>query len=281
MNSELKTAIITGADGGMGYEETKAVAQAGYRIIMACYDPAVAEPRRQSLIAETGNANIEILPIDLSSLQSVRHFVEQVQQRVQHVHLLMNNAGTLETELRTTVDGLERTASINYVGPYLLTRLLLPLMGRGSRIVSMTSLAHIIGRLSFPQFFTNGCNGRFQRFFAYGNTKMALTLFTLELAERLRDQGITVNVSDPGIVNTQIITLHNCLDFISDLIFRPFIRTPKQGAQQAISLLLDADKEGQTGGFWRSGKQIKLRRAYHNTALRQQLWDETARLVQL
>lgn len=279
MTSELKNAIITGADGGMGYEETKAVAQAGYRIIMASYDPKVAEPRRQSLIAETGNQNIEIVPIDLSQLDSVHHFVEEVKQRFTHLDLLMNNAGTLETQLRTTKDGLERTACINYVAPVLLTTLLLPLMDKGSRIVSMTSCAHVIGKLTFPEFFKQGCKGRFQRFRAYGNSKMALTIFSLMLAERVREQGITVNVADPGLVNTQIITLHNCLDHLSNLFFRPFIRTPKQGAQMAISLLLDADKAGQTGGFWRSGKQIKLRKAYRNEALRQRLWEETETFI--
>lgn len=272
----VKTAIITGANGGMGLEETLAVAKAGYRVIMACYAPSHPEEAQRQVIAQTGNTHIEVIPIDLSSLASVRQFVDEVKQRVDHVDLLMNNAGTLETTLRTTTDGLERTVSINYVAPYLLTRLLLPLMGKGSRIVSMTSCAHVAGRLpSLPNFFRQGRKGAFQRFLVYGNTKMALTLFSLALAEKVRDRGITVNVADPGLVNTQIITLHNCLDVLSNLFFRPFIRTPKQGAQMAISLLLDADKEGLSGGFWRSGKQVSLRRAYANEELRRQLWQAT------
>ena len=152
----MKLAIITGADGGMGYEETKAVALKGYHTIMACYCPKRAEEKCAKLIQETGNSNIEIIGIDLANLASVRQFAEKVKSRFQRVDLLMNNAGTMETGYHYTVDGLERTISVNYVGPYLLSRLLLPLMGKGSRIVNMASLVYPLGRLNFPQFFERG-----------------------------------------------------------------------------------------------------------------------------
>ena len=155
----MKLAIITGADGGMGYEETKAVALKGYHTIMACYCPKRAEEKCAKLIQETGNSNIEIIGIDLANLASVRQFTEKVKSRFQRVDLLMNNAGTMETGYHYTVDGLERTISVNYVGPYLLSRLLLPLMGKGSRIVNMASLVYPLGRLNFPQFFERGMKG--------------------------------------------------------------------------------------------------------------------------
>ena len=133
----MRLAIITGADGGMGYEETKAVAQAGYHVIMACFCPKKAQPKCDKLKAETGNPDIEVLGIDLANLSLVRAFADTVKSRFDHVDLLMNNAGTMQTGFHGTVDGLEHTISVNYVGPYLLTRLLLPLMGEGSRIVNM------------------------------------------------------------------------------------------------------------------------------------------------
>ena len=115
MNQKL--AIITGADGGMGTEITRAVASAGYKIIMACRDPQSAEGKRQMLMQETGNAAIEVLPVDLASLSSVAAFADRLLQRGETVSLLMNNAGTMETARRITEDGLERTVSVNYVGP--------------------------------------------------------------------------------------------------------------------------------------------------------------------
>lgn len=135
----MKIAIVTGADGGMGMEETKAVAQAGYHTIMACYCPRLAQTKCEELIKETGNKNIEVIGVDLACLQSVKDFANTIKARFAHIDLLMNNAGTMETGRHITVDGLERTVSVNYVGPYLLTRLLLPLMEPGARIVNMAS----------------------------------------------------------------------------------------------------------------------------------------------
>ena len=95
--SEMKWAIITGADGGMGTEITRAVAKAGYRIIMACYHPKKAEVVRERLSKETGNPDLEVMAIDLSSMQSVVAFASQILERNLPIALLMNNAGTMET----------------------------------------------------------------------------------------------------------------------------------------------------------------------------------------
>ena len=263
----------------MGYEETKAVALKGYHTIMACYCPKRAEEKCAKLIQETGNSNIEIIGIDLANLASVRQFAEKVKSRFQRVDLLMNNAGTMETGYHYTVDGLERTISVNYVGPYLLSRLLLPLMGKGSRIVNMASLVYPLGRLNFPQFFERGMKGWWWRIFPYFNSKLAITLFTIELAKRVKEQGITVNAADPGIVSTNIIRMQMWFDPITDLIFRPVIRTPRQGADTAIHLLLDEDKAEQTGTFNRSNHIFDIGEKYMNHKQMVELWDRTEEIV--
>lgn len=162
--SEMKWAIITGADGGMGTEITRAVAKAGYRIIMACYHPKKAEVVRERLSKETGNPDLEVMAIDLSSMQSVVAFASQILERNLPIALLMNNAGTMETGFHTTFEGFERTVSVNYMGPYLLTRKLIPLMVRGARIVNMVSCTYAIGKLDFPDFFHRGKRERFGGF---------------------------------------------------------------------------------------------------------------------
>lgn len=275
----MRTAIITGADGGMGYEETKAVAQAGYHVIMACYSPKLAEQKRLQLVEETGNQNIEIMGVDLANLSAVKAFADQVKMKVEHLDLLMNNAGTMETGLHITVDGLERTVSVNYVGPYLLTRLLLPIMGQGSRIVNMASCVYLLGKLNFPEFFLSGRKGSFWRIPVYSNTKLAITLFTMDLARRVKEKGITVNAADPGIVNTEIIRMQMFFDPLTDLIFRPCIRTPRQGADTAIHLLLDADKEGQTGTFNRSNQIVNVGKKYTEHRQMDELWSQTEEIV--
>ena len=276
-----KVAIITGANGGMGYEEAKEALLQGYHTVMACYCPSRSEARRQQMIEETECTDVEIMGLDLSNLQSVRNFVDQIKAKFSHIDVLMNNAGTLETGLHTTVDGLERTVSVNYVGPYLLTRLLLPLMGKGGRIVNMSSCSYVLGKLQFPEFFQRGRKGFWQRILVYANAKLAVTLFSFDLAKRVKGKGITVNVADPGVVNTKIIHLQNkLLDPLADIFFRPFIRTPRQGAETAIHLMFDAESDGQTGTFCRSNKVVKLGDKYVHHKQMQELWDETEKLVQ-
>ena len=108
---ERKLAVITGADGGMGTEITRAVALAGYRVIMACCNREKAEAKREWLVKETGNPEVEVMYIDLASLASVADFAERLCARGERLALLMNNAGTMETGRRLTEDGLERTVS--------------------------------------------------------------------------------------------------------------------------------------------------------------------------
>lgn len=280
MVDNVELAIITGADGGMGMEITRAVAVAGYRVIMGCRNPETAEHKRQMLVRETGNPYIETVGIDLSSLSSVSAFAEEMLKRAEPLKLLMNNAGTMESQRRLTEDGLEWTVSVNYVGPYLLTRKLLPLMGEGSRIVNMVSCTYAIGKLDFPDFFLRGRKGGFWRIPIYSNTKLALTLFTINLANRLKDKGIAVNAADPGIVSTNIITMHLWFDPLTDILFRPFIRSPRQGAATAVGLLLDEDAGRRTGTLNASCRPKPLSEKYTRHVQMQELWDETEKIVE-
>ena len=274
-----KLAIITGADGGMGTEITRAVAQAGYHVIMLCYTLFKGEERKNQLILETGNKEIEVRQVDLSSIASVTNIAEDLLGRGKHIDLLMNNAGTMETERRITEDGLERTVSVNYVGPYLLTRKLLPLMGEGSRIVNMVSCTYAIGHLDFPDFFLRGRKGGFWRIPIYSNTKLALTLFTIDLASRVKHKGIVVNAADPGIVSTNIITMHMWFDPLTDILFRPFIRTPRKGAATAVGLLLDEDAGKRTGTLNASCRPKSLSEKYTRHVQMEELWERTESIV--
>lgn len=275
-----KVAIITGAGTGMGFEEAKAVAAKGYYTIMACHHPAEAEEKRQEIIRETGNGNVEVMGIELADLSAVRRFADGIKARFDHIDLLMNNAGTIQTAFHLTPDNIEHTVSVNYVGPYLLTRLLLPLMGRGSRIVNMASLTYWMGRLDFPEFFTQGRRKGFHRIHIYCNTKLAITLFTFHLANLVKERGITVNAADPWMVSTNIIRMNiPVVDFLADLFFRPCIYSPRKGADTAIRLLLDDDKAGQTGTFNRSNRILNVGDKYYHHKQMQELWDRTEEIV--
>ena len=274
-----KLAIITGADGGMGTEITRAVAQAGYHVIMLCYTLFKGEERKNQLILETGNKEIEVRQVDLSSMASVTNIAEDLLGRGKHIDLLMNNAGTMSSGgLITTEDGLEYTVAVNYVAPFLLTLKLLPLMGQGTRIVNMVSCTYSIGKIT-PEFFVRGKRGSFWRIPVYSNTKLALWLFTRELSERLKAEGITVNAADPGIVSTDIITMHKWFDPLTDIFFRPFIRKPKKGASTAIGLLLDEKEAGVTGQLYVNNHRKNLSDKYTNHVQKEQLCEVTERAL--
>lgn len=278
-NTEPKLAVVTGADGGMGTEITRALAFAGYRVVMACCRVQKAEEVRRSLLRERSGLQIEIRKIDLASFASVAAFADGMLAEGKRVSLLMNNAGTMETARRITEDGLERTVSVNYAGHYLLTRKLLPLMGEGSRIVNMVSCTYAVGRLDFPDFFTQGKKGSFWRIPIYSNTKLALTLFTIDLAARVRERGIAVNAADPGIVSTDIITMHAWFDPLTDIFFRPFIRTPLQGADTAIHLLLDKEAGQRTGTLNANRRPKPLSEKYVQHPQMEELWQRTEDIV--
>ena len=278
-NTEPKLAVVTGADGGMGTEITRALAFAGYRVVMACCRVQKAEEVRRSLLRERSGLQIEIRKIDLASFASVAAFADGMLAEGKRVSLLMNNAGTMETARRITEDGLERTVSVNYAGHYLLTRKLLPLMGEGSRIVNMVSCTYAVGRLDFPDFFTQGRKGSFWRIPIYSNTKLALTLFTIYLAARVRERGIAVNAADPGIVSTDIITMHAWFDPLTDIFFRPFIRTPLQGADTAIHLLLDKEAGQRTGTLNANRRPKPLSEKYAQHPQMEELWQRTEDIV--
>lgn len=269
-----KTAVITGADGGMGSEITKAVAMAGYHVIMVCYTSFKGEEKKSRIILDTGNEDIEVVQADLSSMESVVDAVDKIKDKTPSVELLMNNAGTMCTHYVRTEDGFEHTVAVNYLAPYLLTSRLLPIMHEGSRIVNMISCTYAIGKIG-PHFFTKGREGSFFRIPVYSNTKLALWLFTRELSERVKGRGITVNAADPGIVSTNIIRMDEWFDPLTDIFFRPFIRTPRQGAETAIRLLLDEQFGNLTGRMFASSKEKKVSEKYMHHPQTKELWNMT------
>lgn len=269
-----KTAVITGADGGMGSEITKAVAMAGYHVIMVCYTSFKGEEKKSRIILDTGNEDIEVVQADLSSMESVVDAVDKIKDKTPSVELLMNNAGTMCTHYVRTEDGFEHTVAVNYLAPYLLTRRLLPIMHEGSRIVNMISCTYAIGKIG-PHFFTKGREGSFFRIPVYSNTKLALWLFTRELSELVKGRGITVNAADPGIVSTNIIRMDEWFDPLTDIFFRPFIRTPRQGAETAIRLLLDEQFGNLTGRMFASSKEKKVSEKYMHHPQTKELWKMT------
>jgi NAD(P)-dependent dehydrogenase (short-subunit alcohol dehydrogenase family) len=252
-----KTAIITGANGDMGTEITIAVAKAGYKVIMACRPTQKAEKKYTQIMKKTGS-NIELLPIELESPESIFSFVERVKKDFGTIDLLINNAGVLYPKKKDIDGKWDYTTMVNYFGHYLLTNKLIPVLNGGSRIINVISLTYRYGAIS-PELFLCGRNSWVQQVRNYSNSKLALLYFSLDLAEQLRERNITVNCSDPGIVGTKIIAMNNhFFDKICDVFARPFMKSPKNGAKTAIFLALDEKVGKITGGYFRNEKQTPI-----------------------
>lgn len=276
--TQNKVAIITGANGGMGQEHTKAVAAAGYTVVMACKDLQTATPVWEKLKAETG-APLELLQLDLANFDSIATFVKNFKERHAHVDLLLNNAGTLCHFAQQTDNGLERTVGVNYVGHYLLTNLLLPLMPRGTRIVNMVSLTYRFGKIT-DEIFQPVDNQHFNRFTVYSNSKLAFLFFTLDAAAAWHDRGITVNCADPGIVSTKIIRMGKpVIDKLCDIFYRPLIKTPAQGAATMLHLALAKETETTTGQCFANKKPVKISDKILNDPRRAWLKTKTDELL--
>lgn len=272
-----KVAIITGADGGMGQEHVRATVKAGYDVIMGCHHPQKAQPIRDRLANETGGT-ITMLPLDLGSFDSILNFVREVNNRYEHVDLLLNNAGTLLHHADTTEQGIEKTVGVNYLGHYMLTRQLLPAIPSGSRIVNMVSLTIRYGKIDHD-IFSPIDQKQFNRFRTYSDSKLALLYFTLDLADELKDKGITVNCADPGIVSTNIIRQGNVLvDKLCDWFFRPIIYQPKRGASTMLYLALTPNLNV-TGKCYANKKEVKLKREMIDNPYRKQLHDKTEEII--
>jgi NAD(P)-dependent dehydrogenase (short-subunit alcohol dehydrogenase family) len=181
-----RIAIVTGANSGIGLEAARMLAGAGARVVMACRDTAKAETAAATIHAELPDAELEVVALDLASLDSVRAFADGYAH--ERLDLLVNNAGVMVPPYRKTADGFELQLGTNHLGHFALSGLLLErlLATPGSRVVSVSSTAHKIGKIDFDDLQSERC---YHRWRAYGQSKLANLLFMFELDRRLRERG--------------------------------------------------------------------------------------------
>jgi NAD(P)-dependent dehydrogenase (short-subunit alcohol dehydrogenase family) len=183
-----KTAIVTGANSGLGYETALELAHHGADVVLACRSLEKAAATSESIRAAHPEAALESLPLDLADIASVRAFVEKFRSGHRDLHLLCNNAGVMALPLRRTADDFEMQFGTNHLGHFALTGLLLePLLRTpGARIVTLSSTAHKFGRMNFDDLQSERS---YQRWRAYGQSKLANLLFAYELERRLVARG--------------------------------------------------------------------------------------------
>jgi NAD(P)-dependent dehydrogenase (short-subunit alcohol dehydrogenase family) len=277
-----KTVLITGADGDIGRNTVKGIALKGARIIMACIDAKQAEPVRDAIIAETQNSNIEIMQLDLASQADIRRFADEFTAKYTTLDVLINNAGVFSLKRFETEDGLEKTIGINYFGHYLLTTLLLPVIKKAekARIINVSSDSY-----KQAMFNPDDLQSRVKYktgMEAYSLSKLAIVLFTQELAEQLQGSGITVNAVHPGHVATGIWNMWEQPKWYQTLLIKVlnlFMVTPEKGALTSIFLACSNKVAGITGKYFSKQKVVPIKSKYNTVQIQKQLWAITNELI--
>ena len=152
-SQEGRVAIVTGANNGIGFETTKALATYGFKIVMACRNMVKAEKAKVELLQKVPTADIDILQLDLSNLDSVRTFAESFKKQYTKLDVLINNAGILVYSGKKNEAGIELQLATNHLGHFLLTNLLLERIpdNHKSRIVALSSIAHKNAKIHFTE----------------------------------------------------------------------------------------------------------------------------------
>jgi NAD(P)-dependent dehydrogenase (short-subunit alcohol dehydrogenase family) len=202
-----RVAIVTGANSGLGSETAKALAAAGAHVVLACRDASRAKAAHEEILAASASASIEVMPLDLASLASIRAFAAGFDARHPRLDLLVNNAGVMALPRCTTADGFEMQLGTNHLGHFALTGLLLPklLTTPGSRVVTVSSSMHRPGSMHWDDL--QG-ERSYTRWGAYAQSKLANLLFAYELDRRLRkaDARTASVAAHPGYAATNLQT---------------------------------------------------------------------------
>lgn len=279
-NMEGKTVIVTGANSGIGKETARDLAKRGARVIMACRNMETAAKARDEIVKESGNENVFLKKLDLSSQASVREFAADVLKTESKLDVLIHNAGFAETFKKTkSVDGIEFTMATNHYGPFLLTHLLIDLLKRSapSRIVIVASELYRFASVDLNNLNpVNSLPG-----YLYYVSKAANIMFTRELARRLEGTNVTANCLHPGMIDSGIWRNVPFPLTIPMALVKAFFKTNEEGAQTSLHLACSSEVEGVSGKYFMDCKEAGLSAGISDMEKAKKLWEESAKIVNL
>ncbi len=271
-----RVSLVTGATGGIGFETALGLARRGAAVVIVgryAERGAMAIDRLRQL---SGNPQVDFMRADLSIQAEVRRLAAEFVARHASLHVLVNNAGGLFMNRQVSADGIEMTLALNHLAPYLLTRLLLPVLRSSApaRVVNVASVAHVGLRLDFRRLHFGGWNG-------YGRSKLANLLFTYELARRLAGTGVTVNALHPGLVASDFGTNNRGLfPWV-----KPFVNmmaiTNEAGAQTSVHVASAAALAGVTGCYFVKSRPVRSSAASYDQQAAARLWEASAAMTGL
>lgn len=278
---EGKTAIITGANCGIGFETARDLLLRGARVILACRDVKKAKSAAEQL-RELGPGVVIVEKLDLSSFDSIRTFCKNIKQHTTSLDILINNAGIYFHPYAKTKDGLEMHMGVNYFGAFLLTLLLLELLKKSdsSRVVFVGSALYKYGKIDF-----NNMNKQefFRQHGAYCNSKLACALFCREFRNRISDTNINIYYVHPGVVNTNISRnfLNSFLLKLLGHVFNLLLKNCREGCQTVIYCAVSEETKNQSGYFYSECRRHEWANQARDNQLAKKLWEFSEKVTGL
>jgi NAD(P)-dependent dehydrogenase (short-subunit alcohol dehydrogenase family) len=276
---EGKVALITGGTSGIGKAAATALAAMGAEVVVTGRNRERAEKAVAEIRRDSGGPKVSLMLADLAVQTEVRKLAEGFRERHDRLDVLVNNAGLIQSRRTETPDGIELTLAVNHLAPFLLTNLLLEVLERSapSRIITVSSEARRSARIDFDDLQSRR---RYRAFPVYGMTKLANILFTYELAQRLKGTGVVANCVHPGGVNTNFGGNNMSIGILLFRAFKPFMRTPEQGADTIIYLAAAPEAGAMSGKYLADRKEIFPAQP-RDEALQKRLWEVSAELTNL
>jgi NAD(P)-dependent dehydrogenase (short-subunit alcohol dehydrogenase family) len=274
-----KTAVVTGANSGIGLETARELARRGYHVVLLCRSAERAAAAKADIEASVDGASTDVVLGDLGLQSDVRRAAVEIIAKLDRLDLLVNNAGVQVRKKERTAEGHELMLAVNHLGPFLLTSLLLPLLTASapSRIVNVASDAHKLAKLHLEDLEATDRGYGVFGMPRYGETKLMNILFTRELARRIAGTGVTANAVHPGAVSTNLGAPPKPLA----AILGKFMKTQEQGAFTSLVVATDPALDGVSGGYFADSKRAegKLSKSATNDDLARELWTRSEALV--
>jgi NAD(P)-dependent dehydrogenase (short-subunit alcohol dehydrogenase family) len=254
------TILVTGATDGLGRRVARELAAKGVTVLLHGRNPERLEATLEELRSQTGSEKANLYLADLSSLAAVRDLADRILSEHDRLDVLVNNAGIIARERRESEDGYELTFAVNYLSHFLLTRLLLPLLkdSAPARIVNVASAGQ-----SSVDFSNLMLERGYDAMKAYSQSKLAQVMFTFELAEHLRDTGVTVNALHPAsLMDTKMV----------QSTFGYTMSTVEEGTEAVVRLAISPEIGGVSGRYFDGTREARANRQAYDPRVRNRLW---------
>lgn len=266
--------MITGANSGIGKATALGLAEMDATVVMVCRNQKWGKDAKEEIREKTGNQSVDLLIADLSSQKAIIQLIADFKRKYQKLHVLINNAGVLLQNRSVTIDGIETIFAVNFLAPFLLTNLLLETMKLSvpARIINVSSATHSWTHLNLDDLQNIK---KYEAWTAYSQSKLALILFTYELARKLNGTNITANCLHPGVIDTNIGSIKHVEHPISSKSFNKL----RRGAETSIYLARSTEVEHVTGKYFVRKSIAKSSTESYDEAIAQRLWQISEELT--